>query len=408
MPRTEYDPTQGLICPRTMGFCSVLLRRLPPPLIALIALMTISRAFAGDWDVVNLDGRDYVTVASMASFYGFPQSVPPVSQIPPASPEMPLTKQLTLDDGKHQIQFTLNSRLAVIDGVTQWLGFPVAAEGDKLIVSRLDLVKIIEPTLRPEFIAGMRPVDTVVLDPGHGGYDKGAVCIFGNEKDFALDVCRRARKLLTAAGFRVLMTRYDDTFIPLEQRPAVANAAPHSIFVAVHFNDSGTNPDATGFEIYSITPQGEPSSQENSFALYDMHPEPGNATDVQSLALSESIYYSMLGNVPEFDRGVKRARFAVLRMAETPAVLIEGGFLSNDNDARLVATPAFRQGLAQAIVTGIEGFKTLAERQIPPKLLADYRRQNQPPPSGPIVQTAPTVIENSAIPDPSTTEKQTP
>ena len=63
-----------------MGFCSVLLRRLPPPLIALIALMTISRAFAGDWDVVNLDGRDYVTVASMASFYGFPQSVPPVSQ----------------------------------------------------------------------------------------------------------------------------------------------------------------------------------------------------------------------------------------------------------------------------------------------------------------------------------------
>ena len=112
----------------------------------------------------------------------------------------PSPRTLLLDNGKHQIQFTLNGRLAVIDGVNQWLGFPVTADGDKLIISRLDLSKIIEPSLRPELITGLNPVNTVVLDPGHGGHDKGAVCIFGNEKDFALDVCFRARKLLEAEG----------------------------------------------------------------------------------------------------------------------------------------------------------------------------------------------------------------
>ena len=69
-------------------------------------------------------------------------------------------------------------------------------QGDQLILSRLDLSKTIEPSLRPELINGLNPVDTVVLDPGHGGHDKGAVCIFGNEKDFALDVCFRAKRLL--------------------------------------------------------------------------------------------------------------------------------------------------------------------------------------------------------------------
>src|SRR5208283_2506079 len=114
----------------------------------------------------------------------------------------------------------------------------------KMILSRMDLSKVIEPSLRPEFITGLGPVDTVVLDAGHGGHDKGAVCVFGNEKDFALDVCIRARQLLQASGLKVLMTRSDDTFIPLEQRPMVANATPKSIFVAVHFNDATT--DASG------------------------------------------------------------------------------------------------------------------------------------------------------------------
>ncbi len=80
----------------------------------------------------------------------------------------------------------------------------------------------------------------------------------------------RARKLLEAEGLKVVMTRSDDTFIPLEQRPVLANATPHSVFVAVHFNDAVANPDASGFEIYSITPRGEPSTPDNTFSLHDL------------------------------------------------------------------------------------------------------------------------------------------
>jgi N-acetylmuramoyl-L-alanine amidase len=290
--------------------------------------------------------------------------------------------------------------------VNQWLGFPVEADGEKLIVSRIDLSKVIEPSMRPELIAGLGPVNTVVLDAGHGGHDKGAVCIFGNEKDFALDVCLRAKKLLEGKGLKVVMTRSDDTFIPLEERPMVANTTAHSVFVAIHFNDAMGNANASGFEIYSITPQGEPSTADNALSLRDLHREPGNETDTQSLALSLSIYHSMLGNIPQVDRGVKHARFAVIRLAQVPAVLIEGGFVSSDTEARQIATPAYREELAEAVVNGIEGFKTLAEHKVPPKLVAEWRRQTAPAGlTAPIVQTG-AGSPAAAVPDPPAGEKE--
>jgi N-acetylmuramoyl-L-alanine amidase len=190
------------------------------------------------------------------------------------------------------------------------------------------------------------------------------------------------------------MTRSDDTFIPLEQRPTLANATPNSIFVAVHFNDATS--DASGFEIYSITPRGEPSTSDDAMSLRDFSQEPGNVTDVPSLALSESIYHSLLGNIPQVDRGVKHARFAVIRLAQVPAVLIEGGFVSSSTEARQIATAAYRQELAEAIVTGIVSFKTLAEHKVPPKLLTDYR--HEPAPS---IQTAPIVQTNAPAPAPA-------
>ena len=186
----------------------------------------------------------------------------------------------------------------------QWLSFPVEEVNDQLVISRLDLAKTIEPMLRPEMIAGLHPVDTVVLDPGHGGHDKGAVSIFGNEKDFALDVCERAKALLESKGLKVVMTRSSDVFIPLEQRPRVANAIPNSIFIAMHFNSAPGNSDANGFEIFSLTPRGAPSMDETFLSSRDLSNQPGNADDAASSALSASIYHAMLGNIPQFDRGI--------------------------------------------------------------------------------------------------------
>lgn len=314
------------------------------------------------WQIERFEGRDCVPLHQIAEFYGF------------ASPLSPVNNVIGLDQNKAQMQVTLNSREIEINGVKHWLAFPVHVDGGKILLSRIDLAKIIEPSLRPECIPNLRPVKTVVLDPGHGGTDKGATGAFGNEKDFALDVCLRARRILLARGYQVKMTRTGDVLIPLEERPKIANRIPDSIFVSLHFNASSQNGMASGFEVFSITPRGAPSTDEEQLTLRDVRSEPGNVVDVPSGALATCVYHSLLGNIPEGDRGIKHARFAVIRLATVPAILIEGGFLSSRADGNLVASAAWRSKLAGAIADGIDSYKNLAERKLPPRLVADYRR----------------------------------
>lgn len=402
------------------------------PLLTVLAVP----ASAGDWNLVRFESREYVTLDDVAAFYGLPKPPPvdltghfappaggqvgaipapaaPATPAPAAAPApattsisttpaklspeqlaagekaseepapitgqepppaTPLSKTIALDSGKMQLEVTVGLREVNINGVKHWLAFPVALHDGKVLVSRLDLSKIIEPSLRPELIEGMTPVTTVVLDPGHGGHDRGAASKFGFEKDFALDVALRARKLLESEGYKVVMTRGTDVFIPLEQRPAVANNIPNSIFVSIHFNSSSTNADARGFEIFSIAPRGAPSTNDGGPRERDLREEPGNAADMPSGALAGSVFHALLGHVPLVDRGVKHARFAVLRLCRQPAILIECGFVSNTAESTLISSSAWRSHVAEAIVDGVANYRVLAERKTRPKVIADYRR----------------------------------
>ena len=286
----------------------------------------------------------------------------------------PTIKPITLDSGAMQLEVTPGQREAKINGVKQWLAFPVRDDGGKVLVSRLDLSKVIEPHLRPEAIEGCQPVATVVLDPGHGGHDFGASSRYGFEKNFALDVALRARTLLEAQGYKVVMTRSTDVFIPLEQRPAVANHIAHSIFISIHFNSSSSNADARGFEIFSMAPRGAPATNDPGPRERDLRAEPGNALELPSSALAGSIFHSLLGQVPMEDRGLKYARFAVLRLCAVPAVLVECGFVSNNEESSLISSAAWRAQVAEAIADGVENYKLLAEKKQRPKVLADYRK----------------------------------
>ncbi len=349
-------------------------------ILFLVFIFRCALASADDWKLYRFEGRDYVSIDNLEAFYGLPNQVTPVDN------------KVTVDSGKEEVEFFLNSREIEINGVTQWLAFPVITQENKILISRLDLAKTMEPMLRPQMIPQLQGVRNVVLDPGHGGYDKGALSSYGCEKDFALDVCRRAKARLEAEGLRVFLTRDSDVFIPLEERPRAANRMPNSIFVSVHFNSSIENPSASGFEVFALTPRGAPSTADDQLTLRDMRSEPGNVVDVQSSALAASVYHSLLGNIPQVDRGVKRARFAVIRLATVPSILVEGGFLSNASDALLVANPEWRTKMADAIVMGINGYKRLAENKEPPKLLADYRREL---PSSVTLRDTATVITNA-------------
>jgi N-acetylmuramoyl-L-alanine amidase len=354
--------------------------------ILLCILLLCSRAFGAEWEIFRHEGRDYIPVQNVARFYGLPEWPAPEFQLADHN------KIVILDNGTRQIQVTLNSREAVINGARHWLSFPVYLVQERLVLSRMDLAKVLEPALRPAAIDPLTPVKTVVVDAGHGGHDKGAHSLFGYEKDFALDVAQRVKKGLELRNFRVRMTRASDVFIPLEKRPRVANNLPESIFVSIHFNSTGTNPLATGIEVFSCTPRGAPSTASANLTSRDLRNEPGNALDVPSAALACAVHTALLGNTRAVDRGLKRDRFAVIRLAKVPAILVECGFLSSATESRLIASTAWREKLAESIVTGIEAYRTLAEKKIPPKTLAEYQRAASEPaplqPGGTAPQTA--------------------
>jgi hypothetical protein len=114
--------------------------------------------------------------------------------------------------------------------------------------------------------------------------------------------------------------------------------------------------------------------------------QPGSEVDAQSMALSACIYHSLLGHIPEYDRGIKRARFAVLRLTKVPAVLVEGGFLTERGESKLISNKDWRGTLAVAIGVGIENYRSLGVKKQPPMLVADYRKQTKVAPVEPVVQ----------------------
>src|SRR5205814_9559648 len=283
------------------------------------------------WHIIKVSGYEYLTLENISRFYGLPAGI--VAQ----------GEKMRFETVKNPLEFVSGSREAMINGARSWLCFPLIEQEGKYLVSRTDVAKTIEPVVRPQRVSNVGNVQTVVLDPGHGGYDKGQVSHYGNEKDFALDVARKLRPLLQAKGLRVIMTREGDYFVPLEVRAKIANAARNSIFVSIHFNATSDNPNATGFEIFSFTPRGAPSTSDTVLTSSSFNMQPGSAVDAQSMALSACIYHSVLGHIPEYDRGIKRARFAVLRLTKVAAVLIEGGFLTEGGESKLISNKDWRR-----------------------------------------------------------------
>ena len=341
---------------------------------ASLALGPAIAIAAAEWQVIKVNGHDYLSVDNISKFYELPAEV------------VPSGAKIQKETADRPLEFVSGSREAIINGARSWLCFPVIEQGGKSLVTRTDVAKTIEPLVRPHRVPNVGNVQTVVLDAGHGGHDKGQVSRYGAEKDFALDVARKLRTILQAKGFRVVMTREGDYFVPLEVRAKIANSARNSIFVSVHFNATNDDPNATGFEIFSFTPRGAPSTSDVNVNARSFNMQPGSSVDAQSVALSACIYHSLLGHLPEYDRGIKRARFAVLRLTKVPAVLIEGGFLTERGESKLISNKDWRAKLAGAIGIGIENYQALPIKKQPPMIVADYRRETKSAPVEPVNQ----------------------
>src|SRR5256884_4009968 len=143
-------------------------------LAGAIAISQATALAADDWQIIKLSGQDYLTVDNVSRFYGLPAGIA-------ASGE-----KIRFETVKNPLEFVSGSREAMINGARSWLCFPLLEQDGKFLVSRTDVAKTIEPLVRPHRVSNVGSVQTIVLDPGHGGHDKGQISRYGNEKDFAL------------------------------------------------------------------------------------------------------------------------------------------------------------------------------------------------------------------------------
>ncbi len=307
----------------------------------LLFLLTLlfCEATASAWDVVLHENRRYVPVENISKFYNL-------------SPPLKKEDSFAITSATKIIKGKSGAREVFINNVKYVLCFPIVKKGGSILISAMDVTKIIEPVMRPGLIKNVAPVTTVILDAGHGGHDSGATSARGIEKEAALDVVLRARRLLLERGYKVHLTRSNDTFIPLEKRPALANRHQNAVFVSVHFNKSKTV-GGTGIETFALAPRGVPSMDEENLSYSDLKTYPGHARDPENVALATAMHSSMLRHMRLTDRGIKRARFVVIKNLIIPGVLLEGGFINHPIDGRLIASSSYRHAFAQAILEGV-------------------------------------------------------
>ena len=249
----------------------------------------------------------------------------------------------------------MGSHTANLAGLEYGLGFPPHLIGGIPYIHSLDAQKTFQVLMG--VLLPVRGKDlTIVIDPGHGGRDSGTKSIIGREleKDFTLDWALRVQRLLSSSDYRVVLTRTNDIDVSLADRIVAADRVHASLFISLHLNSGGSNRDLAGVETYCLTPTGMPSNLLREFEDDPSAMHPNNQFDEQNVQLASRLHRSLLQATGAVDRGVRRARFmAVLRGQNRPAVLIEGGYLSNWMEARKLANPGYRQTMAEAVAKAL-------------------------------------------------------
>jgi N-acetylmuramoyl-L-alanine amidase len=313
---------------------------------ALICLLAVLPAQAFDWQTATARGRDYVTLFSFCQFYGFGYASPAGNSVfDSRNPQ------------GHTVRMKLGSPDLFLDGVHYVMSFPVESGDRDWLVSRMDVIKLFEPVLRPTEISGRHAIRGVVIDAGHGGTDNGAQSRLGAEKNYTIDTAFRLEEILRNAGLKTVLTRRNDVFVDLYERAHIASLYPDYAFVSIHYNSA--EPEARGLETYCLAPRGAASTSSSYLTRSDIQMLPGNDDDAQNILLAAMVHSEIIKLNPgdtSMDRGVKRARFVVIKQNTLPAILVEGGFVSNRMESARVNSPDYRQRLAQAIARGLIRF----------------------------------------------------
>ncbi len=260
------------------------------------------------------------------------------------------------------IEFIKNSRLITLNNTKVWLGHPIACEKSMLYVAKRDIFKTISPILFPQKNGNPPKLFHIFIDAGHGGKDRGAMNkkYRVTEKAINLGIALRLGKILKQNGYKVSYSRTNDSFLDLADRTEKANRSKADILLSIHCN--AANPSISGIETFALTPRAMPSTTSSKITKNDYTKYDGHANDGWNQMLAYYIQRALKTATKSPDRGVKRARFAVLKPARMPASLIEVGFISNNEECGKLMSGNYRQFIAQTIADAVMNYHNTLRR----------------------------------------------
>lgn len=296
-----------------------------------------------------IDSRRFVLLQDVARFYNM---------------KISYQKDGVALKGNDSINISYDKRTAVLNGVNIYLTYPPVQRGALVYLDEKDFLLVIDPVLRDASLWS-HPLGTVMIDPGHGGKDNGAP---GSrtllEKNVNLTLATKLSAKLRSMGYRVIMTRTDDRFISLQQRAEMCEKSKPGLFISIHCNATERNRSIRGIETYAMTPQDAASTNETKRGAGN---GPGNSFDKNNYRLAYEVQKNLLTMTRTEDRGVKHARFFVLRNATCPAILIETGFITHPAEGAQLAQNAYQDKIVAGIVAGISSYAKIMRPSDTPK-----------------------------------------
>ncbi len=331
----------------------------------------------------SIGGISYVSLGSVVDTYNLKYNWDAIA------------KKLALYKGDNQVELALTSDIALVDGLPVKLSGPVKLYKSSIMLPRDFSETILKKAFvkkRAIKVIRKKPVKSecaytigkIVIDPGHGGKDPGAIGRFSlREKDITLDIAKRLKRHLEQARIDVSLTRSDDSFVSLWRRADIANKKGADFFISIHANAAHSR-QAKGFEVFYLSEAVDDNARaiaaaENAFLKYEDssfgYAKPSNSLEAtlwdicysenrrESIELAKCITRAAYEQLKAKDRGQKGARFYVLKGAKMPSVLIEVGFISNKQEAAKLKDSFYREKVARAIASGIIYYKNEYETE---------------------------------------------
>lgn len=325
---------------------------------------------------VKIDGKDYLPVTIVAMYYQMKWEWDPIA------------KKAELSKGSDVLAFCVGMEYAVVNHSPERLSSPVVFYEGAVAIPADFAIQRITKILGPPQAVARHPselmqkyaIRKVVIDAGHGGMDPGAIGRSGlKEKDVTLDIVRRLKDELSANGIDIILTRDRDKFISLSGRTRIANDNDVDFFISIHANANRSR-SIRGFEVYYLSNAVDDTARaaeaaENSFLKVDDSSFYVRNTDLEatvwdlvytenreeSIELAKYITRSVDNSTSLNNRGIRGARFYVLKGVQMPSVLVEVGYISNTAEERNLKDAAYRKAVASAIAKGILNYKKVYE-----------------------------------------------